>query len=129
MNPWTDLGLVDLGDTLLDRQIVGEDGTVVGKVDDLELRAENGTYVVDALLVGPEALADRLGGPIGTLLHHIGHGFRAQAPQRIPLNAIRRIEPTIVVTTAVARATDSPSEDWLRRRVIGRIPGAGRASR
>ncbi|MBE8518574.1 hypothetical protein ILP97_13830 [Amycolatopsis sp. H6(2020)] len=129
MNPWTDIGRIDLGDALLDRQIIGEDGTVVGKVDDLELRAENGTYVVDALLVGPEALADRVGGPIGKLLHHIGRGFRAQAPQRIPLNAIRRIEPTIVVTTAVAHATDSPSEDWLRRHVIGRIPGAGHASR
>ncbi len=129
MNPWTDRGLVDLGDSLLDRQIIGEDGTVVGKVDDLELRAEGGTYVVDALLVGPEALADRLGGPAGKLLHRIGRGFRARAPQRIPLTAIRRIEPAIVVTTAVARATDSPSEDWLRRRIIGRIPGAGRAGR
>ncbi|WP_103351368.1 PRC-barrel domain-containing protein [Amycolatopsis sp. CA-128772] len=129
MNPWTDLGLVDLSDSLLDRQITGEDGTVVGKVDDLELRAEGGTYVVDALLVGPEALADRIGGPIGRLLHHVGRGFRAGAPRRIPLNAIRRIEPSIVVTTAVAQATDSPSEDWVRRRIIGRIPGAGRASR
>ncbi|WP_033262981.1 PRC-barrel domain-containing protein [Amycolatopsis vancoresmycina] len=129
MNPWTDRGFVDLSDSLLDRQITGEDGTVVGKVDDLELRAEGGTYVVDALLVGPEALADRIGGPIGRLLHHIGRGFRAGAPQRIPLNAIRRVEPTIVVTTAVAQATDSPSEDWLRRKIVGRIPGAGRASR
>lgn len=129
MNPWTDRGLVDLNDSLLDRQIVGEDGTVVGKVDDLELRTEGGTCVVDALLVGPEALADRFGGPIGKLLHRIGRGFRARAPQRIPMNGIREVEPTIVVTTAVARATESPSEDWLRRRVIGRIPGAGRASR
>ncbi|MEV4058371.1 hypothetical protein AB0J55_44800 [Amycolatopsis sp. NPDC049688] len=129
MNPWTDLGLVDLSDSLLDRQITGEDGTVVGKVDDLELRAEDGTYVVDALLVGPEALADRIGGPIGKLLRRIGRGFRAGAPQRIPLNAVRGIEPTVVVTTAVAQATESPSEDWLRRRIIGRIPGAGRASR
>jgi sporulation protein YlmC with PRC-barrel domain len=129
MNPWTDLGTVDLGDTLLDRQISGEDGTVVGKVDDLELRAEGDTFVVDALLVGPEALADRLGGPIGKLLRRIGRGFRTEAPQRIPMNAIRRVEPTIVVTTAVAQATDSPSEDWLRRRVVDRIPGAGRASR
>ncbi|MEV6876220.1 hypothetical protein [Amycolatopsis sp. NPDC051128] len=129
MNPWTDVDAIDLGDSLLDRQIIGEDGTVVGKVDDLELRAEGGTLVVDALLVGPEALADRIDGPIGKLLRRIGRGFRAQAPQRIPMNAIRRFEPTIVVTTAIAEATGSPSEDWLRRKVIGRIPGAGHASR
>jgi sporulation protein YlmC with PRC-barrel domain len=127
MNPWTDAVPIDLGDALLDRQIVGEDGSVVGKVDDLELRAEGDTFVVDALLVGPEALADRINGPIGKLLRRIGRGFRAEAPQRIPINAIRQVEPTIVVTTAVAHATDSPSEDWLRRRIIDRIPGAGRA--
>jgi sporulation protein YlmC with PRC-barrel domain len=129
MNPWTDRGLVDLADALLDRQITGEDGTVVGKVDDLELRAEDdGTHVVDALLVGPEALADRLDGVTGKLLRRIGRGFRTQAPQRIPMNAIRGVEPTVVVTTAVAQATTSPSEDWLRRKVVDRIPGAGRAS-
>ena len=128
MNPW-DHGPIDLADALLDRQITGEDGTVVGKVDDLELREENGTFVVDALLVGPEALSDRIGGLTGKLLRRLGRGFRAGAPQRIPLNAVRRIEPTVVVTTAVAHATDSPSEDWLRRRIVDRIPGAGRASR
>jgi sporulation protein YlmC with PRC-barrel domain len=129
MNPWDDIHPIDLGDALLDRQITGEDGTVVGKVDDLELRAEGGTYVVDALLVGPEALADRIGGPAGKLLRRIGRGFRTQAPQRIPLNAIRRVEPTVVVTTAVAQATTSPSQDWLRRRIVDRVPGAGRAGR
>lgn len=129
MNPFPGHGPIDLGDALLDRQITGEDGTVVGKVDDLELRAEGGTFVVDALLVGPEALSDRIDGPIGKLLRRLGRGFRAGAPQRIPLNAIRRIEPTVVVTSAVAHATDSPSEDWLRRRIVDRIPGAGRASR
>jgi sporulation protein YlmC with PRC-barrel domain len=129
MNPWTDQGPVDLADSLLDRQLTGEDGTLVGKVDDLELRAEGGTYVVDALLVGPEALADRINGPIGKLLRRLGRGFRTQAPQRIPMNAIRQVEPTIVVTAAVAHATDSPSEDWLRRTIIDRIPGAGNAGR
>jgi hypothetical protein len=45
------------------------------------------------------------------------------------MNAIRQVEPTIVVTTAVAHATRSPSEDWLRRTIIDRIPGAGNAGR
>ncbi|MEV5715007.1 hypothetical protein AB0L41_13995 [Amycolatopsis mediterranei] len=49
--------------------------------------------------------------------NRLGSGLRAQAPQRIPLNARRRIEP------------DSPPEDWPHRRVIGRIPAAGRVSR
>lgn len=129
MTPWDPEHPIYLNDVLLDRQILGEDGTVVGKVDDLELRAEGATFVVDALLVGPEALADRIGGPAGKLLRRLGRGFRAQAPQRIPMNAIRRVEPAIVVTTAVARATDSPSQDWLRRKVVDRIPGAGNARR
>jgi sporulation protein YlmC with PRC-barrel domain len=129
MTPWDDIDFIDLGDSLLDRQIVGEDGTVVGKVDDLDLRADDGTFIVDALLVGPEALADRVNGPIGKLLRRIGRGFRTEAPQRIPMTAIRQVEPTIVVTTAIAHATRSPSEDWLQRTIIDRIPGAGHASR
>ncbi len=128
MTPWPETPL-DLADALLDREIAGEDGTLVGKVDDLDLREENGTLVVDALLVGPEALADRFGGLTGRLLRRLGRGFRAEPPQRIPLSAIRRIEPTIVITNAVAHQTSSPSEDWLRRKVVARIPGAGRASR
>ncbi|WP_329056172.1 hypothetical protein OG738_21420 [Amycolatopsis sp. NBC_01488] len=45
------------------------------------------------------------------------------------MNTVRRAKPTIVVTTAVAHATGSPSEDWLRRKIIDRIPGAGNAGR
>lgn len=129
MNPWDEDRPIDLADALLDRQILGEDGTVVGKVDDVDLRAEGGTYVVDALLVGPEALADRIGGPAGKLLRRIGRAFRTGGPRRIPMNAIRRVEPAIVVTTAIAHATTSPSQEWLRRKLIDRIPGAGDASR
>ncbi|SFW85922.1 PRC-barrel domain-containing protein [Amycolatopsis australiensis] len=128
MNPWDEERPIDLADALLDRQILGEDGTVVGKVDDLDLRPDGDTFVVDALLVGPEALAGRLGGPVGKLLHRIGRGFRTGPPQRIPMTAIRRVEPAIVVTTAVAQATTSPSQEWLRRRIVDRIPGAGDAS-
>ncbi|MFD5247734.1 hypothetical protein ACFWIW_24575 [Amycolatopsis sp. NPDC058340] len=128
MNPWQDLDPLDLGDSLLDRQIVGEDGTVVGKVDDLELREDDrGRYVIDTVLTGSWSLADRLDGLLGRLLRRIGARLHTTAPHRIPISAIREIEPAIVVTTAVARASISPSEEWLRRTIIDRIPGAGDA--
>ncbi len=129
MNPWADFDRIDLGDTLLDRQIVGEDGTVVGKVDDLELRWSGRHYVVDALLVGADALADRFDSRLARLIRRAGKWFRSAEYQRIPISAIRKVEPTVVVTTAVAKGTASPAEDWLQRKLIGRIPGAGHASK
>jgi sporulation protein YlmC with PRC-barrel domain len=129
MNPWEGLDPVDLGDALLDRQIIGEDGTSVGKVDDLELRRAGDHYVVDALLIGSVALSDRFDGWLSALLRRLGRWFRTEQIQRIPMSAIRQAEPTIVVTAAVARETYSPAEEWLRRKVIGRIPGADHASK
>jgi hypothetical protein len=48
---------------LLDRQLVGHDGKLIGCVDDLELSgSENGEQLyVTAILSGPGALAYRLG--------------------------------------------------------------------
>jgi len=47
---------------LLDRQVVGSDGLMAGKVDDVELTERGGRLEVTGLLTGPSALLPRLGG-------------------------------------------------------------------
>lgn len=121
---------LDLGVELLDRSVVAPDRSPLGKVDDLELReGPDGWPEVVALLLGSDALADRLGRRTGALLHwaarRCGGGG---APRRIPLDVVEDIGATITVGEAAARDASSPVEQRLRERVVGRIPGAGHAS-
>jgi hypothetical protein len=50
---------------LLDNQLVDAGRRPIGRVDDLELALENGTLRVDSILIGAQALGERLGGTIG----------------------------------------------------------------
>src|SRR5689334_17318137 len=55
-----------IGFDLLDRQILDRDGRPVGKVDDVELTYDaDGTPYISALLIGQQALGQRIGGVLG----------------------------------------------------------------
>jgi hypothetical protein len=78
---------LDAGLRLLDRQLVDEDGRLAGKVDDLEFtdpRDHSGRPELTALLAGPEALAGRLGTPLGRWLEAIRQWVRGHLIGRIP---------------------------------------------
>ncbi|MCP2165372.1 PRC-barrel domain-containing protein [Goodfellowiella coeruleoviolacea] len=126
---WQGQRTVDLVSELLDRQIEDDDGRGVGKVDDLELvRRADGRWEVTELLLGGRALAGRLGGRVGRLVGWLTrrlHG--SDQPRGIPLSRVTAIGPAVRVPAEVADAVRSPSERWLRERVISRVPGAGRA--
>lgn len=69
---------------LLDRQVVGADGRLVCKVDDLELRAyDDGTLAVTALLAGAPVLVPRLGGRIGRRLGEFWHELGLEQAERM----------------------------------------------
>lgn len=77
----------DVGLHLLDRQIIGADGRLAGKVDDVELhRDDTGALVPTALLVGLPALLPRFGRRIGGGLARAHRLVRdAAADQELPL--------------------------------------------
>lgn len=57
------MGSLDAGLDLLDREIVDNEGTVVGQVDDVELSDPSaGPPEIAALLLAPAAYGRRLGG-------------------------------------------------------------------
>lgn len=102
---------------LLDRQIVGSDGLMVGKVDDIELTEEGpgGGLTATALLVGSAALLPRVGGPFGRAMHRQWLRMGAeQADRRLPY----RIDFDLVEELTSAVTLSRP-----RHGVLVRVPG------
>ena len=118
---------------LLDRQIVDPAGTKIGKVDDVELEVDDhGQIRITALLVGLHVLGTRMKDPVGrwlaavtTRLHPRGH----PEPIRIPLDHVTKIGSEVIVGVKRELFEQPPMEQWLRDKLIGRIPGAGDASK
>lgn len=89
---------------LLDRQVIGADGRMVCKIDDLELREyDDGTVAVTALLAGAPVLVPRLGGRIGRRLGEFwGELGLEQAdrmhPFRIELRDVDELVSAVLLT-------------------------------
>lgn len=123
---------VQLGRQLLDRQIVDRDGRLVGKVDDLAFAFDDEGYpYVDCLLTGQGALGQRVGGLTGRFLLALADRFVESPPVRpvpIPFSLVERVDSAVRLRCRSADLPPSAVENWLRRNVIERIPGAHRAS-
>jgi sporulation protein YlmC with PRC-barrel domain len=112
---------------LLDRQIVDRDGTLVGKVDDVELSAD---LRIVALLVGQRVLGERLGGVTGRWLAAVARRLSPTPdtpPLRIPYDLVATVSSDVVLSVRAEVLTDPPLEAWLREHLIDRIPGASHA--
>ncbi|WEV77505.1 hypothetical protein O9K63_13010 [Janibacter cremeus] len=114
---------------LLDHQIVDEDGRFLGKVDDLAVREDGGDLLVEALMVGITALAPRYPGVLGRWGWAMWRRLSdpaASGAVLVPLEEVLEVRSDIVVTTAARDAllTSFGLENWLRKHLIERIPGA-----
>ncbi|MGC5019432.1 hypothetical protein [Micromonospora sp. DT47] len=123
---------VQLGRQLLDRQIVDSEGRLVGKVDDVEFAVDaEGFPYVAYLLTGQGALGQRIGGRVGRVLVALAARFTDDPPApplRIPIVDVERVDSTVRLRAGAGELPPPPVETWLRRHLIDRIPGAGRAS-
>jgi sporulation protein YlmC with PRC-barrel domain len=114
-----------IGFHLLDRQIVDRDGEPVGKVDDVELTVgEDGAVRVTALLVGPRALGERIGGMLGRWMA----GRLSPAPRRIDMDLVAGVSSAVNLSVRRELLPDAPIESWLRDHLIARIPGSDHES-
>jgi hypothetical protein len=129
--------IIDAGLELLDRQLIDRDGKLAGKVDDIEITLpenwpDNDTGelpVVTALLSGPGVLAERLGGRFGTgwaAFHRRIHPG-TDGSGAIPIAQVRDIGSAIQLAVSRDELSSDRMEDWFRRHVISKIPGAGNA--
>lgn len=122
---------IQLVQQLLDRQLVDCTGRPIGKVDDVEfLVGADGSAYVYALLSGPGALGARVGGRVGRLVLAAERFVTGlpMAPMRIPFALVERVDSAVWLRVPAKNLPGSAMEEWLRRQLIARIPGAGRAS-
>jgi sporulation protein YlmC with PRC-barrel domain len=121
--------LLAAGLELLDLQMLDVNGMMAGNVDDLELTfpEEGGPPFASGILAGPGALAGRLGGRIGLWLESVHQRLHPQeqpGPARIPFGLVREIGNHVELTVSRSDLEVSRFEDWVRDRIISRIPGA-----
>jgi sporulation protein YlmC with PRC-barrel domain len=117
---------------LLDRQVVDPDGAMICKVDDVELaRADDGGFVVTALLAGPLALGPRLPGRLGRWTVALARRWSEDPepqPRRIPFERVTDLGSAVVLDRSRDELGIARLEDWMRTHVIERIPGSRHAS-
>jgi sporulation protein YlmC with PRC-barrel domain len=121
-----------IGFHLLDRQVIDRDGLLVGKVDDIELTADGDEApVVAALLLGPQALGDRIGGRLGRLIADLARRLHPDGrpnPTRVPWGLVEHVDTAVHLSVGRAQIPEPALESWLREHVIDRIVGVFGAS-
>jgi sporulation protein YlmC with PRC-barrel domain len=120
----------DLQLHLLDRQVTDSDGRLVCKIDDLDLETDEvGQLYVTRIVVGPRALAGRLGGRLGRWMAAISARLSdAESPPTIEFSYVADIGDDIKLGTTREQLDVEPLERWVHDHVISRIPGSGHAS-
>jgi hypothetical protein len=119
---------IDAGLALLDRQILDPDGRMSGNVDDLELTfGEDGTPWISAILVGPGALARRLGSRLGRWIaswHTRLQDRHLEGPARIPFGIVANIGQEVRVSVPFSSLPTASFETWVRDHIVEHIPGS-----
>jgi hypothetical protein len=113
---------IDLGFTLLDRQLVDSEDRRCGKVDDLELEGGPGEEAkVVGIVSGPQALQAGKHGPLGWLLARLLRGQDDTA--LVHLDTIDELGPTIKLKLPARELGLAKGEERVAQ-FIRRLPGA-----
>jgi hypothetical protein len=131
--------IVDASHHLLDRQMLDRDGTMCGKVDDLELTVpdeapETGHLPVPyitAVLSGPAALAGRTGGILSRWLLAVQrrlHPAEDPEPARLPFQDVAEVGVAVRLGVSRDNVEANRLEWWARDNVIAKIPGSSHAA-
>jgi sporulation protein YlmC with PRC-barrel domain len=111
---------------VLDEQIKDRDGENAGRVDGIVLELRDGkpprvTYIEVSPITLLSRFSMRLAMWYARFDRRLGKG--RGVPFRIPWSRVRREGPTLVIDLDVEATPINALEDWLRRTIVGRIPG------
>ena len=113
---------------LLDKAVVDRHGRNMGRVDRVVIERRPGASPrVVAIEIGPSALAERLGRPLGRWVMALLHGLAVDEgqPLRVHVNQILDVTDTVTVDLAFDDTPAATVEHRLRG-LVKRIPGAHR---
>lgn len=112
---------------LLDRQLLDNEGRMLGKVEDVELEErDDGRLVLTGLLTGPGALGPRLGAALDTMVTSTWARLSGRAgPARVDWSQVATIDSAVHLAVSRTTVAVDGFEDWVRDRVIAAIPGSG----
>jgi len=119
-------GTIDAHLELLDRQILDNEGRMIGKVDDLEIaERDDGRIYVTALLSGPGALGPRFGGGLGTIVTSTWSRLSGRTePARVEWSQVATVATAIRLSVGRTTVALDGFETWMRDRVVAAIPGS-----
>lgn len=117
---------------IIDRQLLDSAGKPCGKVDDLHLEFPGDDVrqapEVTQILVGPGALAPRVGGLPGKVMRLVWrrlHPNKDPRPIAVEWSLVGKVDSAVHLTVPREEVGLMRSEDWARKTFIGKIPGAG----
>lgn len=113
---------------VLDKQVVDANGNNAGKVDGMILEVRDGAPPrVVAIEISPITFLARFSRRLATWYAkrdaRLGRG--RGTPFRIPWQNIQRSKLSVVIDRAVDDTPINAFEDWLRAKIVERIPGGG----
>jgi hypothetical protein len=120
---------VELVLRLMDHQLVGPSGALLGNVDDLVLREDASGLLVIGLVSGPGALGPRQPGLLGRWIVAVWQRLDPRErprPPMVQMSHVRDLGSAVTVSDRAEHVLDQANglEQWLRRHVVGAIPGA-----
>lgn len=110
---------------VLDKAVVDRNGRAMGRVDGIVLALREGQPPrLDAILIGPAALGDRLQPRLGRWVRAIeAHfGIRAGRPVRVDFADVVTVERKVKVSLAIGE-TDAEVVEQRLRRWLAKLPG------
>ena len=118
---------MEVGQALLDQQVIDRNGEQMGKVDGIVLEFRGGKPPrVAGLVIGGGTAARRLHPRFAHWLMRWRHrwGPKNDEPFEIPWSQVLKIGVDVKVDLEAERTPALAWEHWVRRHIIGRIPGA-----
>lgn len=118
---------MELALEVLDQQVSDRNGELMGKVDGIRLELRPGKPPrVASLVIGGGTAARRVHPRLADWLLRWGRrwGPKEQQPLEVPWSKVLKIGIDVQVDLDAQRTTAWAWESWVRRHIIGRIPGA-----
>ena len=112
---------------LLDQQIIDSEQQKAGKVDGvaIEIRPDAPPRIA-YIDVGMDVLARRFSSRLERFVQRLHRGWQADSrpPFQVPWDKVRNVAISVVIDVDDKDYSNHHAEDWLRERVITKIPGS-----